>query len=85
MTFRYFPPPALASLNSRDQLIAQAEELERFAATEQSLGEDGGAGRLRFWRASAALRVAANVIVDDPGALAEYCVFIDSERARMRP
>ena len=82
MTFRYFAPPALTSLNSRADLIAQAEELEQFAASEPSLGEDGSQGRARFWRASAALRVAANLIVDDPGALAEYCIFIDSERAR---
>ena len=78
MSVNHYPPPAIASLNNRDALIAQAEELERFAASEERLETDA---RARFWRASAALRVAAMVHSDDPGLLAAYATAVDHWRA----
>lgn len=79
MTARYLPPMAIVSLNNVDALLAQAKELEGFAASEASLSEDGR--RDRFWRAAAALRLAAYVLADDRGLLAVYCQAIDHERA----
>lgn len=75
---RPLPPQAILSLNSRDDLIAQARDQEDFAG-ESSVVESGGCWR--FWRIGAALRVVAMLHAEHPALLVEYCRRVDSDRA----